>query len=200
MMVLGITGGVGAGKSTVLDYMKEAYDAVILQADLAAHDLMQKGTDCFEKIVETFGADIVGSDGQLDRTKMAAVVFADQALLERLNGIVHPAVKQYILDRIEEERRKGVCRVMAIEAALLIEEGYGAICDELWYIYASEDVRRERLKTTRGYSDARIDGIFKSQCPEAVFRANCAVTIDTGISLDYTKLQVDRFLQERIMK
>ena len=82
---------------------------------------------------------------------------------------------------------------MVIGSALLIEEGYGAICDELWYIYASEDIRRERLKATRGYSDARIDGIFKSQCPEAVFRATCAVTIDTGISLDCTNEQVDRF-------
>lgn len=74
----------------------------------------------------------------------------------------------------------------------------GAICDELWYIYASEDIRRERLKTTRGYSDERVDGIFKSQSPEAVFRANCAVTVDTGVSLEYTKEQVDRYLRERI--
>ena len=89
---------------------------------------------------------------------------------------------------------------MAIEAALLIEGGYEKICDELWYIYASEEIRRDRLKKTRGYSDERVDGIFKSQNSEEVFRAHCAVTIDTGISLECTKEQVDKALRERIMK
>lgn len=198
MLVLGITGGVGAGKSTVLDYMKEAYNAAILQADLAAHELMRPGHRCYEEIVETFGKDILAPEGEINRKKLGEVVFGHREKLDRLNGIVHPAVKEHIRQVIADERAKGEHQVLAIEAALLIEDGYGAICDELWYIYASEDIRRERLKATRGYSDERVDGIFKSQCPEEVFRANCAVTIDTGISLEYTKEQVDRYLKERI--
>ena len=198
MLVLGVTGGVGAGKSTVLDHMEEAWGAQILKADEAAHMLMRRGQHCYEKIVEKFGEEILDDTGEINRIAFGEVIFKTREKLEQLNGIVHPAVKEYICQVIADERRRKERPVLAIEAALLIEEGYGAICDELWYIYASEEVRRERLKTTRGYSDARVDGIFKNQCPEAVFRANCAVTIDTGISLEYTKEQVDRCLRERI--
>lgn len=197
MLVLGITGGVGAGKSTVLDYMKDMYGAAILQTDLAAHELMKKGTSCHESIVAAFGTEILLPNGELDRQKLGAVVFGNKEKLERLNGIVHPAVKQHVREVITEERAKGERKVLAVEAALLIEDHYDEVCDELWYIYASEEIRRERLKTTRDYSDERIDGIFKSQSPEEVFRAHCAVTIDTGISLECTKEQVDQALQER---
>ena len=200
MLVLGITGGVGAGKSTVLDHMKDVWGASILQADLVAHQLQKKGERCHREIVAAFGEDVLAADGEIDRVKLGAIVFADKARLEELNDIVHPAVKDYIREQIESETAKGERKLMAIEAALLIEGGYEKICDELWYIYASEEIRRDRLKKTRGYSDERVDGIFKSQNSEEVFRAHCAVTIDTGISLECTKEQVDKALQERIAK
>jgi len=198
MLVLGITGGVGAGKSTVLDHMKEVWGAAIIQADQVAFDLQKKGMRCHTEIVEAFGEGVLAEDGELDRKKLGEVVFGHKEKLEKLNEIVHPAVKDFIHRTIMEERARGERKLLAVEAALLIETGYKEILDELWYIYASEDIRRERLKTTRGYSDERVDGIFKSQNSEEVFRSHCAVTIDTGISLEYTKEQLDAHLQERI--
>lgn len=200
MLTLGITGGVGAGKSTVLNYMQEHFHAYILEADKAAHVLMRKGQDCFNEIVAVFGEEILGEDGEIDRVKFGAIVFADNEKLQTLNGIVHPAVKKYILDTIDIEEERGEHPVMAVEAALLIEEGYKELLDELWYIYASEDIRRERLITTRGYSDERIDGIFKSQLPDAVFRENCTAVIDTGICVEYTMEQVKKELLNRGLK
>ena len=196
MLVLGITGGVGAGKSTVLAYMEEAYGARILQADLAAHRLMEPGEDCYRQIVSAFGRGILDGEGRIDRKRLGNLVFGKEEEIGRLNGIVHPAVRTYITQAIEEENRKGT-PLMAIEAALLIECGYGAVCGELWYIYASEEVRRERLKATRGYSDGRIDGIFASQLSEEEFRAGSQEIIDTGISLESTKRQVDALLAAR---
>ena len=197
MKVIGVTGGVGAGKSEILNYIADNWNATVVEADEVGYLVMKPGKSCFAPIVELFGPGILQEDGTLDRTRIAQMVFEDKNLLEKLNAIVHPAVKKYIRKAIQREEENET-DFFIVEAALLIEDKYDEICDELWYIYASEAVRRERLKTTRGYSDARVDGIFKNQCPEAVFRANCAVTIDTGISLEYTKEQVDRCLRERI--
>ena len=196
MLVLGITGGVGAGKSTVLQYMEEAYGARILQADLVAHRLMEPGEACYRQIVQDFGREIVGSNGAIDRKKLGDLVFGREDLIGRMNQIIHPAVERYIMEEIRAERSRGT-RLMAIEAALLVECGYDKICDELWYIYASEEIRRDRLKKTRNYSDERVDQIFASQLTEEEFRAGCQEVIDTGISLECTKKQADDLLAAR---
>ena len=98
MEFIGITGGVGAGKSEILRYIQEHYNAKILLADEVAHDLMKPGRECYDKIVQAFpGADILAEDGQFDRGKLAEVIFSDDEKRERMNGIVHPAVKEEIL-------------------------------------------------------------------------------------------------------
>lgn len=106
MKVLGITGGVGAGKSTVLNYLEEKHGARVVQADLAAHLLMEPGRFCHARIAETFGTGILKEDGTIDRGKLGAIVFADKEKLEQLNAIVHPGVKSYIAGEIENERKK----------------------------------------------------------------------------------------------
>ena len=161
MKFIGITGGVGAGKSAILEYIAEHYNAKVMLADEIAHDLMMPGTKCYDTIKEAFGAeDIFLQDGSFDRLKMAQVIFSDETKREQMNGIVHPAVREYILEVYEAEKTKGALDFLILEAALLIEEHYDEICDELWYIYTSEENRRERLRENRGYSDEKIDGIF----------------------------------------
>ena len=191
MKFIGITGGVGAGKSELLHYIEEQYPAKILLADEVAHVLMKKGTDCYRQIRETFaGEDLYTTDGEFDRKKLAEVIFQDESCREKINGIVHPAVKQEILNQVEQERNKGQISYFILEAALLIEDGYDKICDELWYIHTTEEVRRKRLKESRGYPDAKIDAILKSQLPEEVYRRYCSVIIENSGTLEDTFCQI----------
>lgn len=197
MKFIGITGGVGAGKSAVLDYLKSKEEYKVMLADEIAHELMEPGTLCYKKLQEEFKVqDIFKEDGQFDRNKLAAVIFSDERKRDRLNGIVHPAVKEYVKNVLKEEKNKGQISILFLEAALLIEEKYDEICDELWYIYTSENKRRQRLKESRGYSDEKIDNIFASQLTEDEYRRKCKVVIDNNNELDSTMKQIELALQK----
>ena len=196
MRFIGITGGVGAGKSAILAYLAEKPHTKVMLADEIAHDLMEPGTDCYGQIVEQFkGEDILQENGQFHRGKLATVIFSQEAKREAMNAIVHPAVKAYVQQVFDEEKRKGELDLLVLEAALLIEEDYGEICDELWYIYTSEENRRTRLKASREYSDEKIDSIFKSQLSEAEFRTATQVTIDNNGNLEETFRQIENALR-----
>ena len=197
MKVIGITGGVGAGKTTVLNIIQDNCSCFILIADEAAHEVKKRGTPCYDELVTLLGADILAPDGEIDKNKMAARIFGDnnRELLSAVNAIVHPRVKEYILALIDEHRNAEDVDYFFIEAALLIEDGYKAICDELWYIYASRKVRAERLRITRGYSDAKIDGIMSSQSDEETFRRNCDHVIENDGDLDLTERMIKGLLR-----
>lgn len=182
MKVIGITGGVGAGKSTVLEIIRDNCSCFILIADEAAHEVEKKGQRCYDELVELLGSNILAPDGEIDKKKMAEKIFSadNRGLLGKVNAIVHPKVKEYILGLIDEHRKREDVDFFFIEAALLIEDGYKAICDELWYIYASREVRTKRLKSTRGYSDAKIESIMSSQSDEETFRRYCDHVIENN--------------------
>lgn len=179
MIKIGITGGVGSGKSEVLRYLKERYGAVVLLADEAAALLERKGQPCYNLLVKAFSGEILGNDGEIDRKKFADIIFRDRDNLKKVNDIVHPAVRKYILDVIKSEEEKGT-KLFILEAALLIEEGYDKILDELWYVYTGESIRYERLKRDRGYSDEKIKSIMSRQLDEAVFRDKCRRVIENN--------------------
>ena len=198
MKFIGITGGVGAGKSAVLDYMATKPGVRVMLADEIAHELMEPGTDCYEQIRQAFPEhDIYKEDGHFDRIKLAKVIFSDGNRRARMNGIVHPAVKAYVIAEAERERQEGTLALLVLEAALLIEEHYDEICDELWYIYTREDIRRERLMASRGYSTEKVDRIFASQLTEKVYREHCRVVIDNNGSVAEAFAQIDRALSEK---
>ena len=190
MKVIGITGGVGAGKSEVMRLIEKNCASFLLVADEAAHELEKKGSECYNELIELLSADILSEDGEIDKRKMAEKLFKDDGLRERVNAILHPAVKRYILSKLEEKRAEGTAEWFFIEAALLIEDGYVQICDELWYIYADEETRRKRLKESRGYTDEKTEGIMKAQNTDEVFRRHCAVIIDNSGSLSDTETQI----------
>lgn len=198
MKVIGITGGVGAGKSEILTYLKEHTNCRIIIADKVAHDLERRGSVCYDKIVSLLGREILAEDGEIDKGKMAARIFTDRALLSQVNEIVHPAVKEYIISAIAKEREKGRYDYLFIEAALLIEDGYGDIADEMWYIHTDENVRRERLKSSRGYTDEKIDNIMREQLSEEEFCGHCSVVIDNGKALTDAYRQIDKKLGEEL--
>lgn len=195
MKFIGITGGVGAGKSVILRDLSERYGCRVMLADELAHDLMEPGTDCYNQLQKLFSGDAVYlEDGSFDRPALARVLFLDEKKREALNAIVHPAVKQHVLAIKRAEQERGELSVLVLEAALLIEEGYDQICDELWYIYTSKENRRARLKENRGYSDEKIDRIFASQLSEDDFRSHCARVIDNNGSVEETKAQLDAIM------
>ncbi len=195
MKIIGITGGVGSGKSRVLSYMKEQFGAVICQADHVAWALQEPGQRCHMEIIERFGNDILNEDGTINRKKLGQIVFRDKKQLLVLNGIMHPAVKETIVETIQSEKEKGTS-YFVLEAALLLEDDYNQICDELWYIYADEKIRRLRLKESRAYSDEKIDAIMASQLSEATFREKCQVMIDNSGDFEDTCSQIDKAMKQ----
>ncbi len=196
MIIIGITGGVGAGKTQVLSYIGEHYKCRIIRADEAAHLLEEPDKPCYEKLVRLLGTGILSNDRTIDKKKMAAAIFADEKLLDSVNKIIHPEVKKYIVQQIEYERRRGEADYFFIEAALLIEERYDLIADELWYIHSDEDIRRKRLSKERHYSAEKTDGIMKSQLSEAEFRSHCQRTILNNGDLEETYKQINKLMGE----
>lgn len=196
MKVIGITGGVGSGKSALLAYIEKQYNCKVLLADEAAHKVKEVGTPCYKKLVELLSADILNVDGTIHKGQMAAKIFSSGELLGKVNDIIHPAVKELILSEIAQAREEKKIDFFFIEAALLIEDGYLNIVDEMWYIYAREEIRRERLKISRNYTDEKIDSIIKSQLAEEEFRKHCKVVIDNSESLMAAYEQIDTKLGE----
>jgi dephospho-CoA kinase len=191
MKVIGITGGVGAGKSEILKYIRNNYNCRIVLSDNVANDLKLKGQPGYQKVVDYLGQEILGDDGEIDKSKMAAAIFGNNEKIIKINQIMHPLVNSYIIELINTEKRNNIYDFLFIEAALLIENGYDKIVDELWYIYADVEVRRKRLRESRGYSDTKINNILKSQLSEDEFRKHCRVVIDNSGELDNAFRQVD---------
>ena len=193
MKVIGITGGVGCGKSAVLAYLESEYAAVVTELDGVAKNLQKSGQECFGRIVSQFGTEILRDDGELDRNRLAETVFGDPEKLAKLNAIVHPKVKEWVREDIARKRKDGV-GLYVIEAALLPTAGYESICDEMWYIYAEEPVRRRRMKESRGYTDEKITQMIASQPTERMFRESCGHMIDNSGTLENTKKQIGELL------
>ena len=195
MKIIGVTGGVGAGKSTVLNYLEKRYGAKLILADLVGHEVMEPGHEAYEQVVKAFGQEIVSEDKTIDRKTLGAIVFADEKKRMLLNRIIHPAVRQEILRRLEAAELLHLSYAV-VEAALFLEENYDAFCDETWYIYTDEKIRRQRLKESRGYSDERIDQIFRSQKTHEEFQKRCLFMIDNNGSEEETFRQIDRRMNE----
>ena len=195
MRFIGITGGVGAGKTEILKYIGQHYKCEIYLADDIGHKVKEPGTEGYDALVGLLGRDILDTDGQINRAAMAARIFADEALLEQVNAIIHPAVKKYLADRLTEAREKGSVELFFVEAALLIENGFDKIVDEMWYIYAREEVRRRRLSDSRGYTPEKIERIMASQLSEEEFRKHCDFIIDNSDSLEDSYRQIRQKLE-----
>ena len=192
MVFIGITGGVGSGKTAILQHLKKDPGIFVAEADRIAESLLTPGNPVFDKVVSILGKEVLKSDGTIDRPKMAEIIFNDREKLSWINDCIHPAVKEYVLKEKEGFASKGRYRIYFLEAALLIECGYDKICDELWYIYADPLVRKRRLKENRGYSDGKTDQIMKSQLDDREYREKCSLIIDNSGSLEDTLVFVDR--------
>ena len=195
MRLIGITGGVGAGKSTILEYIKAHYRCRVYLADQGAHAVKEPGQPCYEALVELLGREVLEVNGQIHKGRMAERIFRDENLLEQVNALVHPAVRAYLLEKIREAREEGWAELFFIEAALLIECGYRDIVDEMWYVHAGEDLRSGRLRESRGYSPEKIGQIMGSQLTEEGFRAGSDFVIDNSGTPEESYRQIRRRLE-----
>lgn len=196
--VLGITGGIGSGKSEVMKLLEEEYGAYTIRLDEVSRDLLARDGACYEGAVRLFGSAIVMEDGNLNRAAIAGRIFSDETLRLKLDALIHPAVKQKTAELLGECAAGGV-PFAVIEAALLLEDHYDEICREIWYIYAVEPVRYARLRESRGYSEERIRRTIARQMSEEEFRKRCDVTIDNSASFSRTRESVRQEMQ-RIRK
>ena len=190
MKIIGITGGVGAGKSTILDYLSQKYDAYVIQADKIGHLVMEPGGLCYEHVIALFGRQIIKNDKTIDRKQVSDVVFGNELMRQSLDAIIHPAVKTYILEEIRKQRQAG-CRLLVIEAALLLEEHYEEFCNNVWYIHTDEEIRIRRLMDSRGYTREKAESIIARQGSEEFFRKHSDYVIINNGDLKTTWKQIE---------
>ncbi len=195
MKVIGITGGVGSGKSEVLKILKEDYQAEIILTDQVAHELMEPGGISYEGIINCFGKDILKMDRTIDRQALGNIVFSDAEKLKKLNEITHGNVDQEILKRMECIQNEKPDALVVCETALLVGAVYESRFDQLWYIFTKEEVRYERLKSSRGYSDEKIRQMIESQKSEDEFQQAAAYVIDNSGNIEETKKQIQSILK-----
>lgn len=189
--VIGLTGGIGSGKSRILDILHEDYGAEVIQADEVAKRLEEPGEKAYEKIVEAFGAGLLDEDGKIDKGELSHLIFKDKEALKKINDIVHPLV----WEAIKEQTASSRAELIVVEAALLAKNG-DDIYDELWYVYTSRDNRIRRLAAGRGYSAEKSLGIMDNQPSEKVFLSLADRVIDNNGSLEDVKRQLQEILKK----
>ena len=195
MITIGITGGVGAGKSTVLDFLEEKYQAYVIKADEIGHLVKEPGQSCYEPVIGLFGEQVIKDDKTIDRRQVSDVVFSHPDLLEKLNQIIHPAVRQYITEQLELKKQQGQ-KICVVEAALFFEDHYQEFCDTIWYIHTDEEIRIRRLMENRGYTRDKSVSIIASQAPESFFRENADYVVVNNGDFAQTRQQIEEGIKK----
>lgn len=198
MKVIGLTGGVGSGKSTVANMMKNEFQAQIIIADQVGHLMMQKGYPSYDLILHHFGEEILDEKKEIDRKKLSNLVFIDnqnaKEQLKILNSFIHPYVYEYINEELKKIKKSKEESIVVIETAILFEAGFDKICDEVWYINTTMQVRRNRLKQSRNYTDEKIDSIMANQLTEQDFMKYCTKIINNDGELEKIRKQIQLLL------
>ncbi len=193
-MVIGITGGIGSGKSVVTSLLRDKFDAAVIDTDTIGHEIMEIGKSAYKKVVEIFGNKVIAEDGSIDRKKLGSLVFDNRELLCKLNDIIHPAVEAEVDKRIAEFTQKKY-KYIALETALLIKVRYNRKCDKVWFVYADKDIRLKRLYDNRGIDKEKAGKIFESQNTEEEFRQIADDIIDNSGSEAETEIQIKNILE-----
>ena len=186
MLVIGITGGIGTGKTTVLDMITEHYNAYCVPADDVAKMLQTKGQYVYDRIVDHFGREVLSEDEEINRDTLRSIVMNDQNELFWLNELIHPEVKKYILNDIETKRAESDIDYYVIEAALLIQDGYKDICDVMIAVTADREVRISRIIESRGYDREKALSFMKNQPESTFYSENSDMILDNSGSYEET--------------
>jgi dephospho-CoA kinase len=174
MQVIGLTGGIGAGKSLVADVLG-GLGARVIDADKVGHEVYAPGTEGFRAVVEAFGTEVVGGDGQIDRARLGEKVFGNAAELQKLTAIV-----------------------VVLEAAILLDSGWDAVTDEVWVVVADPSTIRQRLAEARGLSEAEVDARAAKQMSDEERRSRADVLVQNFGTPEELRSEVERLWRQRI--
>ncbi len=196
MYIIGITGGIGSGKSEVCRYLEEKYNATVFIADDISRAVTEPQGVCYQGLRQLFGEEYFLSDGKLDRKKAGEKAFKDESVLKAMNALIHPVVYELIEEGLKKARVEK--RPLAvIEAAILIESAYVDICDEIWFVYAEHKERIRRLVDIRGITRERAEAIMNNQLSDEEFKKGCAYTLKNSGDFADTKKRIDERLSKR---
>ena len=193
-MVIGITGGIGSGKSLVTKLLQTKFGAAVIDTDTVGHEVMEIGTKAYYEMLETFGKEVLAKDESIDRKILGDLVFANEEMLSKLNDIIHPAVEAEVDKRIEDFNKKNY-KYIALETALMIKVGYNRKCDKVWYVYADKDVRLKRLYYNRGLDRVKAAKIIDNQNSDEEFRKIADAVIDNSGTEEETLVQIKKILK-----
>ncbi len=198
-MVIELIGGVGAGKSRILEIFREEYGAQVLQVDLIAKKLQEKGGPAYQWLVRHFGPEILSESGELDRERMAQRIFSDPEAMAQVNGAIHPMVWQEVKRCIQTFRTADSGteeRYLLVETAIPYEN-LDDIYDEIWYVYTLRETRIQRLMENRGYSRQKALSIMANQPAEEAYKAMADRILDNNQSLDEIRDEIRKALEGR---
>jgi dephospho-CoA kinase len=198
MKVIGVTGGIGSGKSTAAEILAQL-GAVVIDADRVGHDVYRPGSVGWDRVVAQFGREIVAEDGGIDRRRLGSIVFTDSARLAQLNAIVHPLIREAVAARIAAERAAARAPAVVVEAALLVEAGWHTLVDEVWVITAAPALVEERLVRQRGLAPAAVAARMRAQLADAERIAHAAVVVENTGSLDELRTRLTAAWRARVL-
>jgi len=196
--VLGLTGGIGSGKTAAARILGDL-GAVVIDADRVGHETYRPGTTGWRQVVDEFGREVVAADGTIDRARLGAIVFGDAAKLARLNAIVHPLIRAAVAERIGAERAAARCAAVVVEAALLVEAKWDALVDEVWVITARHEVIEQRLMAQRRLDRSAIATRMRAQLGDQERAARADVVVDNSSSLEALRDELTALWRARVL-
>ena len=197
MLTIGLTGGIGTGKSEVARILGRL-GAVVVDADRLAHAAYRSGTQGFDEVVRAFGREVVGADGEIDRRGLGKLVFDDPGRLRDLEGIVWPRIREALEARICEESEGGSTAVLVVEVPKLLEAGWDVLCDEVWVVVAPEEEVLRRLTLDGGMPEPDALARIRAQTAESPLRERAAATVRNDEGLAQLARAVESLWRERV--
>jgi len=199
VLTIGLTGGIGSGKSAASAILAEL-GAIVIDADKVGHEVYLPGKPAWQDLVRAFGAEIVAVDGRIDRQKLGAEVFSNPQALARLNAIVHPRIAEEIERTIAALRAEGTTAAVVVEAAVLIEAGWQRLVDEVWVLATEHELALERVVASRGLTRSEVERRIRSQLSdeERCREAACVIRNDRGLA--ELRAGIERLWRERVQR
>lgn len=184
MKIIGIVGGMGSGKSTVVDLLSQLANTYVISADHIGHSILKKGNSGYIPAIETFGERILGDDGEINRRVLGTIVFSDPAELQKLNKISHPLIYKQVKEEIRLTREKKTYDYIIVDAALLIEIKLIELVDQVWGVYVPLETQVQRIMLRNNLSEAEALKRISTQLPWTELKRFVDVEIDNGSTID----------------